>query len=142
MFGRSASIRSVSSTADVAYRHPAVPEQGCTSCERGRVVMGRLKRMIVTVSSSSRLLVSARVCSCPRDGLPCLRSNNPVFRFSFWTASYQRFCVCKNKYKSQVSAHQRLWSRERLSNAHLACPLSKHLNCPVFSLSFSLSLLS
>ena len=96
----------------------AVPEQGCTSCERGRVVMGRLKRMIVTVSSSSRLLVSARVCPCPRDGLPCLRSNNPVFRFSFWTASYQRFCVCKNKYKSQVSAHQRLWSRERLSNAH------------------------
>ena len=39
----------------------AVPEQGCTSCERGRVVMGRLKRMIVTVSSSSRLPVSARV---------------------------------------------------------------------------------
>ena len=61
VFARSASIRSVSSTADVAYRHPAVPEQGCTSCERGRVVMGRLKRMIVTVSSSSRLPVSARV---------------------------------------------------------------------------------
>ena len=46
----------------------------------GRVVIGRLKRMIVTVSSSSRLLISAHVCL----SLPCL----PLSALSV------RVCLC------------------------------------------------
>ena len=55
--------------------------QVCTSYAWGRVVMGELKRMIVTVSSSSRLPLSARVCLClplSASVCPCLSLSGRV----------------------------------------------------------------